>query len=435
MNNHLVKVKLSTNSSIHIHLKGVYFFGEKQQTLIGDWKISLYNNQLYFENDNEIIIGDEEVILSPVRKEECGFQITDKQKNKAIYNLCNTYKGNLIFKKSEDQIVVYNEVDIESFVRSILCRQFPNCNELEFLKTQAVILRSSVLHYCKFVEPAIENTREEFLTSVLQYVSKETPLFLDSSCENLFNLYQGFPKKCNQMAHVALEDTRGKVLVYNDQVFYVPQAVCCGGVINEYFKDKSSQSDNLNKHKYDAEQIAEVDLSEVSNLEHFIYNPVSCYCDTDDEKLISQLISRKQSSNVKLFRWNKVLKSLEISLVLNNRLNINIGKVIDFKVENRSTGGRVVKVLIQGEKSKAILSGSNLTALLKGLNLQGNSFIVEKSKGVKYNREVSFTLNGAGTGMDEGVCQLGALYMANNGKSMENIIQHYLGTVYIEKQY
>ena len=52
--------------------------------------------------------------------------------------------------------------------------------------------------------------------------------------------------------------------------------------------------------------------------------------------------------------------------------------------------------------------------------LRSSCFVVDKT-------ETGFTLHGAGWGHGVGMCQSGAITMANNGKSFEEILKHYYG--------
>jgi len=50
--------------------------------------------------------------------------------------------------------------------------------------------------------------------------------------------------------------------------------------------------------------------------------------------------------------------------------------------------------------------------------LRSSCFVVDKS-------ETGFVLHGAGWGHGVGMCQSGAISMANSGKSFEEILKHY----------
>lgn len=434
MPNHQVEVNLYLKASVTIHLKGSFFFGETQHRLTGEWKVNVRDNKLYIESEEQILISNEEVVLSPVFEEDCGFKIIDNQQNSDHEELCNFYMGNLIICKNSDVVLIRNQVDIESFVRNILCHQFAFCKYIEFLKVQAVILRSAILNLSKKEGLLSSNKKEIFPLLRNRSQLKIENLFFDTSKKNLVNLYQGFPKKCNEIAHDAVTQTCGMVLVCNDELYCVSQTICCGGLTGGSTVEELEDSEcNMNR-VCDTYQYTAIDLSSLQNLEQWIYYPEQCYCSTEDIGLINQLKLEQTDHKIMLFRWNDVLSSVKISSVLRNRLNINCGKVEGLEVVDRSVSGVTKCILVKGDNGKVYLKGDGLCKFINGNNLQSATFLVDSKRDVDTG-EISFTFNGAGTGSGEGLCQVGALYLAKSGERMETILQHYFKGVYIEKQY
>ena len=60
--------------------------------------------------------------------------------------------------------------------------------------------------------------------------------------------------------------------------------------------------------------------------------------------------------------------------------------------------------------------------------LRSSSFVVDKT-------ETGFTLHGAGWGHGVGMCQSGAITMANSDKSFKEILNHYYGKAELLKIY
>jgi peptidoglycan hydrolase-like amidase len=423
MINAVIKINLLECKAIQIRLKGDFFFNDTQRRLFGSWNIYIQEGKIFIENEEEIIIASDKALLVPVDKDTCVFFFNENSIEPNQHFLTNLYKGNLTVVATNSGLRIENEIDVELLIVGILSKRFPLNKQLEFLKTQAYLLRNYFLKYKR----AIENSG---LVNDLGILKSDS-----IGCDKEYSLasyYQGIPLEINSLIIDAVDQTRGAMVVYNDLFALLPQTFCCGGMTNEEFVCDDRKY-IYTKGIYDAEDMLSVDLSQYKDFEHWVYHPHDVYCSTWDPEILQEL-GCEDEQHSQPFRWNKVIEGDSLSAALNKMPEVNIGMLDDLIVQKRATSGAVMELCITGSKGEVVLDADQLNVFIQSIHLQSGSFMVEKSKGNK-NGKLKFTFNGTGMGRLAGMCQIGAMNMAANGATAVEILQHYFPGVYIEKQY
>lgn len=132
------------------------------------------------------------------------------------------------------------------------------------------------------------------------------------------------------------------------------------------------------------------------------------------------------------FRWTRSFTAAELDKKVNSQLAV--GKVLAIDVLHRGVSGRATLIKITGDKSSAQVSGElEIRALFGGL--KSSMFVVEAKKDPSSGRITGWTFTGGGFGHGVGMCQLGAIEMAKQGKSTEEILHHYYKAVTIKRIY
>jgi SpoIID/LytB domain protein len=126
------------------------------------------------------------------------------------------------------------------------------------------------------------------------------------------------------------------------------------------------------------------------------------------------------------FRWTETIPLDELT----TRLAADypeIGRVKNLIPKTRGVSGRIQTVTIVGDKRSVDISGDlNSRRTLGGL----------KSTLFEVTREgEKLVFRGAGFGHGVGMCQLGAIGMADAGKSHKDILGHYYRGTHIHKLY
>ena len=95
-----------------------------------------------------------------------------------------------------------------------------------------------------------------------------------------------------------------------------------------------------------------------------------------------------------------------------------LGNLLGVEILKRGTSGRAYLANFVFEKENIEVKGELKIRQMFSPPLRSSCFVVDKT-------ETGFTLRGAGWGHGVGMCQSGAITMANNGSSIEAILKHY----------
>src|SRR5690606_6960775 len=99
-----------------------------------------------------------------------------------------------------------------------------------------------------------------------------------------------------------------------------------------------------------------------------------------------------------------------------------VGRVIALEPVARGVSGRIRELRIRGERGQAIVVGDlKIRRLLGGL--KSSLFVVSREGPAA--RPAAFVVRGAGFGHGVGMCQVGAIGMAEKRKSVGAILGHY----------
>jgi SpoIID/LytB domain protein len=105
-----------------------------------------------------------------------------------------------------------------------------------------------------------------------------------------------------------------------------------------------------------------------------------------------------------------------------------LGNLLDIEILKRGTSGRAYLTNFVFEKETIEVKGELKIRQMFSPPLRSSCFIVDKT-------ETGFVLHGAGWGHGVGMCQSGAITMANNGKRFEEILNHYYRKAELIKVY
>ena len=130
------------------------------------------------------------------------------------------------------------------------------------------------------------------------------------------------------------------------------------------------------------------------------------------------------------FRWKISYNNEEITDLINSKTKKSFSNISSLIPLKRGESGRITQLKIAGEaddgSSDSILIESEyeIRRVLHHEFLYSSAFTVETNSDYK-NRGSKFTLIGAGWGHGVGLCQIGALGMALDGRKTDEILFHY----------
>jgi SpoIID/LytB domain protein len=143
------------------------------------------------------------------------------------------------------------------------------------------------------------------------------------------------------------------------------------------------------------------------NVAAFIANPPPAYC------------GRSKLGAGDRFRWTVTRTQAELDKLL---AKYRLGSIASIEVLERGVSGRARRVRVSGATRSEVIHGELRIRQTFG-NLRSSLFVVEMQAGAAVFR-------GAGFGHGVGMCQTGAIGMAESGKSYRDILRHYYpGTV------
>lgn len=267
-----------------------------------------------------------------------------------------------VYMTSEKKV---KKIDVEEYILGVVSSEMPASFEEEALKAQAIAART--FYYSKRMKNCSLANGGEICDSVhcQAYMDKEDRM-------------EKWPKedreKYYEKVKKAVQDTKGKVLTYDNEIVLYPQ----------FFSTSSGKTENAE----------DVFSSQVPYLKSV---------SSEGEEVSTSYESEKEISN-------KDFSAIVNSQYKNANLNINnINKKIQIK--SRTDGGSVKEIQLGGATIKG-------TEFRKLFDLKSANFTLEYSK-----NKIKIKCKGNGHGV--GMSQWGANLMAKEGKGYEEILKHY----------
>ena len=205
----------------------------------------------------------------------------------------------------------------------------------------------------------------------------------------------------------AVEATRGEVLFEAGGGLADPTySANCGGHTenNENVWPEMPALASLRGHR-DAEKKAGDPYAggvTAGNVAAFIANPPAAYC------------GRTKLGAGDRFRWTVTRSQEELEKLLGK---YRLGAIRSIEVQERGVSGRARAVRVTGATGSEVIRGELRIRQAFG-NLRSSLFVVEM-------QGASAVFHGAGFGHGVGLCQTGAIGMAEAGKSYREILRHY----------
>ncbi|MCA9677846.1 MAG: SpoIID/LytB domain-containing protein [Kofleriaceae bacterium] len=131
------------------------------------------------------------------------------------------------------------------------------------------------------------------------------------------------------------------------------------------------------------------------------------------------------------FRWSVTVSAKDLDALVAKQYP-EVGRVRALTPTERGTSGRIGKLEIRGSKGTVVAEGDlHIRRLLGGLKSTLFAIRVDGPA----DAPKSFTFDGAGFGHGVGMCQVGAIGMAEAGKSHDDILDHYYRGTHLHRLY
>jgi stage II sporulation protein D len=322
-----------------------------------------------------------------------------------------TYEGIIEFYVDhEGEIAALTEIPIDVYLHGVVAAEMPADFPEEALRAQAIASRSLVI-----------------ATKAIKHLNDQFELCAHVHCQ----VYSGVTNE-NERVTKAVTDTRGMVLTHNGAIVDAHYSKVCGGHTEDVQETWMTPPQYFGQGvPCDCNSELDVpDLTTETGARRWIQSRPKSNCNLDGVDLpVSRNYGRKH------FRWETTLLRSELEEIILTKTGVDIGTLYDVLPIRRGRSGRLMEVEVLGSLANLRLKRElKIRRQLSHTALESSAFLVEVLHDSQGNpMELVFT--GAGWGHGVGMCQAGAARLAVEGKSAEEILQHYYTGCVIDKKY
>lgn len=352
------------------------------------------------------------------------------------------FRGKLKLMAEKGKVRAVNSIPLEDYLKSVISSEMSATSSLELLKAHSVISRSWLLAQIEKTQTlkaggGVYQTSHETENEIIRWYDREDHLNFDVCADDHCQRYQGITKILSEKALRAVDETFGEVLISEDKICDARFSKCCGG-ITENFENVWEPV----RHQYLTKVVDSikgdttcVDLRMEDEAEYWIRNSPHAFCNTSDEKILSQVLPDFDQATVDFYRWKAEYSQNTLATLIKKRSGIDFGDIIKLEPIQRGHSGRLIKMKIHGTK-KTMTIGKELEIRkwLSESHLYSSAFVIDHSE---YQNEIpqKIVLTGAGWGHGAGLCQIGAAVMGEKGYSYNDILSHYFYGAELKKIY
>lgn len=427
-----IQVGILSCEEVSFTLNENYLF--EDQTLCGEQTVTCKEGELLWNGKtySRIDLNPEGEGCFTLPEVMIGIQFHWQKKEK------QTFKGGITLLPHDGQVVLINRVKTETYLSSVICSEMNSASPFEFLKASAIISRSWIL------SQKLHKKQTETSDGVCGYTThKEIIRWYEQSEHQLFDVcaddhcqrYQGIRRITSNNSLKAVTETRGEVLIFDNDICDARFSKCCGGVSEEYrYCWDDQRIPYLTSHQDCIPAIAG-SLRDEAEAKAWIESSPECFCNTKDRDLLHRILNQYDRRTKDFFRWQVVIPQKVLARRIKKETGIDFGKIIDLVPVERGPGGHLSKIKIVGSHcTKFIGKELEIRRILSQTHLYSSAFIVEKGE-EENGVPQSFTLRGAGWGHGVGMCQIGAAVMGKKGYDYKEILKHYYPNTTIKKLY
>jgi len=232
--------------------------------------------------------------------------------------------------------------------------------------------------------------------------------------------------KCSPESDEAIKLTRGHALMFKGKPIAAYYASSCGGHtedIRNVWQHRAHEEAYWDAAVFDGEQSFSYDLSKEQDLRKWLEDNPKVFCNPKQFD-VPQWASKN-------FRWKREVSQKDLTAWVAEKKNI--GKIKAIKAIRRGPSGRMIQAEFIGDKGILTIGPELTIRQVFKPPLKSASFVVDVEGDADLPEK--FIIRGAGWGHGVGMCQTGAIAMANSGKSFHEILAHYYPKARVQKLY
>lgn len=294
------------------------------------------------------------------------------------------------------RLVLVNRIDIERMLEGLVPAEIPASVHLEALKAQAVVARGQVFS---------KLGARHFLEPYLLCAHTHCQVYAGSAVEN--------PR-----ASEAVRATRGQLLFWGDALVDTVYSANCGGHTEDNDAVWSDPPSPALRGRPDLPAGVPAPLPN-ENLHEWLVNPPDSFC------------RRSSLGREGILRWSKDITAEQMERLVSAEKKL--GRVMALQPLERGVSGRIKVLRLVGTEDDLVVQGELAIRQLLG-GLRSSLFTVQVELDENQLPAV-FHLHGAGWGHGVGLCQAGAVGMAEAGYAYPAILAHYYGGAVLKQVY
>lgn len=349
-----------------------------------------------------------------------------------------TFQGQMSIVQEENKLWAINRLPIEEYLYCVIASEMSATSSLELLKAHAVVSRSwllaQLLNKHHGVQASTNNDNE-----YIKWYDRDDHTLFDVCADDHCQRYQGLTrvtmtKLWQQKTPVrrAIDETRGMVLISEDEVCDARFSKCCGGITETY----DTCWDNTPKRYLQSfvdythkPQGYNINLDDETNAHTWINSNPDAFCNTQDASILKQVLNSYDQETADFYRWTIKYTHEELTDIVKKKTGIDFGLIKKLEPVSRGKSGRIDKLRIVGShKTLTIGKELEIRRILSTSHLYSSAFVIEDDGS-------TFILHGAGWGHGVGMCQIGAAVMSERGFGFKSILIHYYRCATIESKW
>ena len=343
------------------------------------------------------------------------------------------FNGSLHVIARHGALHAINFVPVEEYLKSVISSEMSASNNLELLKTHAIISRSWVLRQIQNAKH--QNPEHPIINNV--YAKADEQLFADIPSSDIFvkwwdhdqhtlydvcaddhcQRYQGITRQVSPLVAQAVEETRGEVLLDSEgNICDARFSKCCGGVSESF--DTCWQDEDY----------------------HYLQPVEDPYCNTSDSEVLKLVLNEYDQKTHDFYRWTVTFSQDVISALFEKKTQLKVGTILELLPLKRGASGRIEYLKVVGT-DRTVVIGKELfiRKAFSESHLYSSAFDITTSTATDVTSSASprktFTFKGKGWGHGVGLCQIGAACMSLKGFTHTEILNHYFASATIHKIY
>ena len=339
------------------------------------------------------------------------------------------------------KLTAVNIIGVEDYLTSVISSEMSATASEELLKAHAVISRSWLLAQIEKNKEIVAANADYCATTqtedeLIKWYDREDHVNFDVCADDHCQRYQGLTRASTAIVRKAIDATWGELLMDGSKICDARFSKCCGGVFEEFQNCWEPVKYSYLVKVRDGKNPQDIpDLTVEENAREWIMTSPEAFCNTTDQKILSQVLNNYDQETVNFYRWKEEYTQKELSELILKRSGVDYGNIIDLIPVERGTSARLIKLKIVGTmKTMTIGKELEIRRTLSPSHLYSSAFVVEK-EGDENGVPAKFTLYGAGWGHGVGLCQIGAAVMGEQGYKYKEILLHYFVGAAIERRY